>query len=347
MLDRNASQATVETAEEQGEIPLLKTYLEAVVSSLHGTTDSAPPGVVGAEQVPDRIFDVLTNREFCYLSKTRVAPYRAGVLAAVAEAQRRATPIHFFYDLGGGYHASTQPGHDDLSFDVGLAELLVLSQISTFAARAARFHPPGVKFSLVIDNMCALLINDIPLSSTLGYCGRFRSLIRELRFDDVVDVLVESEHISVDEFERVQARAAARPGPIEVTRKQHDNVERFLGRICDPAEAAERTRKYQAVIDASEQLLEPLITGVHMTQRATETTVCFRPFPGADSRIQCGEVVLTTNAKQKLYPILMTSSNRPDYICRRYRFPELLSPAIPHVTYAEPTTRGQAGSSAT
>jgi hypothetical protein len=347
MLDRNVSQASVETAEEPGEVPLLKTYLEAVVSGLRGASGSAPPGIIEAAQVPERVFDVLTNREFCYLSKTRVAPYRAGVLQAVAEARRGAVPIHFFYDLGGGYHASTQPGHDDLSFDVGLAELLVLSQISTFAARATRFHPPGVRFSLVIDNMCALLINDIPLTSTLDYCDRFRSLIRELRFDDVVDVLVESEHISVDDFERVQARAAAHPGPVEVTRKQHDNVERFLGRVCDPAEAAERTRKYQAVIDASERLLEPLITGVHMTQRATETTICFRPFPGADSRIQCGEVVLTTNAKQKLYPILMTSSNRPDYTCRRYRFPELLSPAIPHVTYAEPTARGQADPSAT
>lgn len=347
MLDRNVSDAGVELAEELGEVPLLRKYLEAVISSLPGATDRTPPDVVEAAQVPERVFDVLTNREFCYLSKTRVAPYRAGVLGAVAEAQRRATPIHFFYDLGGGYHASTQPGHDDLCFDVGLAELLVLSQISTFAARATRFHPPGVKFSLVIDNMCALLINDIPLTRTLAYCDRFRGLIRELRFDDVIDILVESEHISVDDFERVQAQGGTHPGPSEVTRKQHDNVERFLGRICDPAEAAERTRKYQAVIDASERLLEPLITGIHMTQRATETTLCFRPFAGADSRIQCGEVVLTTNAKQKLYPILMTSSNRADYICRRHRFPELLAPAIPHVTYAEPTARGPAGPSAT
>lgn len=339
MLEPNVPQAAVETAEEQGEIPRLKAYLEAVVSNLRGAPDSAPPGVVEPAQAPQRVFDALTNREFCYLSKTRVAPYRVNVLEAVAEAQRRGAPVHFFYDLGGGYHASTQPGQEDLSFDVGLAELLVLGQISTFAARATRFHPPGVRFSLVIDNMCALLINDIPLASTLGYCGRLRGLIQELRCDDMVDVLVESEHISVDDFQRVQAQAVAHAGPIEVTRKQHDNVERFLGRVCDPAEAAERTRRYQAVIDASERLLEPLISGVHMTQRATDITLCFRPFPGADSRIQCGEVVLTTNAKQKLYPILMTSSNRPDYACRRYRFPELLSPAIPHVTYAEPIPR--------
>jgi hypothetical protein len=49
MLDRNVSEAAVEPAEEQGEIPMLKAYLEAVVSSLHGATDSAPPGVVAHE----------------------------------------------------------------------------------------------------------------------------------------------------------------------------------------------------------------------------------------------------------------------------------------------------------
>lgn len=335
MPERNATEAARQTSDEPRETCLLSTYLEAVVAGLHGPSASAD-GAVHPAQVPDRLFNVLTHREFCYLSKTRVAPYKAGILAAVAEAQRRSTPIHFYYDLGGGYHASTLPGRDDLSFEVGLAELFVLSQIATFSARASRLHPPGVRFSLVIDNMYALLINDIPLTCTLSYCGKLRELIRELGFAGVVDVLVESEHISVADFERDLAQAGARPLPIEVTRKQHDNVERFLGRACDEAEALERTRRYGAVIGASERLLTPLISGVRMTQRATETTICFRPFPGADSRIQCGEVVVSTNHKQKLYPMLVTSSNRPDYVLRRHHFPDLLSSAIAHVTYAEP-----------
>ncbi len=337
MVERTAPPSEIEMTNRQAEPHALKSYLETLMSGLR-PLPATPAAATDSGQMPEQVFEALTSRDFCYLSKTRVAPYRPSILAHVVEARRRASPIHFFYDLGGGYHASTRPGHEDLSFEVGLAELLVLSQVSSFSARATRLYPHGVRFSLVIDNMCALLINDIPLSSTLGYCGKLRRLIRELRLDALVDVLVESEHISTSDFDRAQAQGATDAHPVELTRKQHDNVERFLGRPCDETEASERTRKYLSVIDVSERLLEPLIAGVHMTQRATDTTICFRPFPGADSRIQCGEVVLTRNSKEKLHPILMTSSNRPGYSCRRYRFPDLFS-TIPHVTYAELTPR--------
>jgi hypothetical protein len=333
MAERTASSAEIEMSDGQAEMDALKGYLEALMSGFRPTA-LTPDDATDSGQIPEKVFEVLTSRDFSYLSKTRVAPYRPSILAHVVEAQRRASPIHFFYDLGGGYHASTRPGHEDVSFEVGLAELFVLSQISSFSARATHFYPHGVRFSLVIDNMCAVLINDIPLSSTLAYCGKLRRLIRELRLDALVDVLVESERISTSDFDRAQAQATADARPVELTRKRHDNVERFLGRPCDETEASERMRKYLSVIDISERLLEPLIAGVHMTQRATDVTICFRPFPGADSRIQCGEVVLTKNRKQKLHPILMTSSNRPGYSCRRYRFPDLFS-TIPHVTYAE------------
>jgi len=334
MVERTAPPAEIKLTDERGELPLLKGYLETLMSGLR--LAATPDDATDSGQMPERVFEVLTSRDFCYLSKTRVAPYRPSILAHVVESQRRASPIHFFYDLGGGYHASTRPGLEELSFEVGLAELFVLSQISSFSARATRFYPHGVRFSLVIDNMCALLINDIPLSSTLAYCDKLRRLIRELRLDAVVDVLVESEHISTSDFDRAQDHATTDAHPLDLTRKQHDNVERFLGRPCDETEASERTRKYLSVIDVSERLLQPLIEGVHMTQRATDTTICFRPFPGADSRIQCGEVVLTKNNKEKLHPILMTSSNRRGYSCRRYRFPDLFS-TISHVTYAELT----------
>lgn len=312
----------------------LRMYLETLMAGLRLPSMTDGQGL-DADKVAHKVFDVLTNRDFCYLSRSRVSGYQEGVLSAANRALRQAEPIRFYYDLGGGYHASTQPGEEEVSFDVGLAELFVLSQISSFSARVRGFYPAGVKFSLVIDNMCALLINDIPLVKTLGYCTRLRALIQELDLGNVVDVLVESEHVSVVDFERARAVTVGRNGSMTLTRKQHDNVERFLGRPCDEVEAFGRSVKYLEVIDASERLLEPLIQGVHMTQRATDSTICFRPFPGGDSRIQCGEVVLTKNSKQKLYPVLLTSSNRGQYACRRYRFSELLSSLIPHVTYAE------------
>jgi hypothetical protein len=335
MVERETMTSQLWMVDQHEEIATLKAYLEALMTAFHVPLITHDQGL-NAEEVPARVFEVLTNREFCYLSKTRVSGYQESVLTAANWAVRQGEPIHFSYDLGGGYHASTHPGEEEVSFDVGLAELFVLRQISSFSTRVRRFYPAGVRFSLVIDNMCALLINDTPLVKTLGYCARLRTLIHELGLGDVLDVLVESEHVSLADFDRARAGALGRNGSMTLTKKQHDNVERFLGRRCDGIEAFGRTARYHEVMDASERLVAPLIRGVHMTQRATDTTICFRPFPGGDSRIQCGEVVLTRSTTQKLYPVLLTSSNRGQYACRRYQFPELLSSLIHHVSYAEP-----------
>lgn len=285
------------------------------------------------ETVPERVFEVMTGRDFCYLSKARVGVYREGVLSRLAASVRKREPLGFYFDIGGGYHASIRPGSEALTFQVGLAELFVLSQAAEFAARVSRIYPVGIHFTLVIDNLCALLVNDIPVARTLGYCAALRELIRGVGLDDVVDVLVESEHFSPADLERI--RMATHSAPTAITRKQHENVARFLGRPCDEKEASERMRRYREVIDASDQLLESMIPGVHMTQRATSGTICFRPFPGGDSRIQCGEVALTRNSNLKLYPILLTSGNLADHDCNPHRFPGVIPHVISHVTYAE------------
>jgi len=318
-----------------GEGTALRAYLEAVMAALSASSPtSAEDGAV--EEVSNKIFDVLTAREFCYLSKIRVVSYRESVLALIREMVHAAAPVRFYYDLGAGYHATTHPGEEELCFDVGLAELLVLHQIRNFSARVRALYPPGVRFSIVIDNMAALLINDIDTAKTLRYCREFRDLIRHLGLETTVDLLVESEHFSVADFDRLGSSSAFRPGDsIALTRQQHANIERFLGRPCDQVEAIERAARYQVVIETSERLLDRLIHGVHMTQRATDTTICFRPFPGGDSRIQCGEVALTRNAKGTFCPMLLTSHKVKDFSSRRYRFPGLLPPMISHVTYAE------------
>jgi hypothetical protein len=249
----------------------------------------------------------------------------------------RERPIDLYYDIGGGYHATTQPGEEDVSFDVGLGELLILGQISSFIGKVVRFYRPGVRFSLVIDNMCALLINDIPLDNTLEYCARLRDLIRRVRMETVVELLVESEHVTVADFDGFRTRAAHRQPHADLSRKEHDNVERFLGRPCDEGEAVQRTSKYEEVIEASEHLMAPFIRGVHMTQRATETTVCL-VVSGRRLPIQCGHVALTRNSKDKLHPILLTSSNRNEYACRALppRPPRLGHP-LRHVCRADQT----------
>ena len=309
----------------------LNIYLERLMSGFLGPTASDAEAVV-LETVPERVFDVLTSRDFCYLSKARVAAYRQSVLALLAASVRRREPLRFYYDIGGGYHASIQPGVEAVAFEVGLAELFVLRQAAEFAAKVSRLYPGGVRFTLVIDNLCALLVNDIPTARTLGYCEALREMVRNVGLDDLIDVLVESEHFSTADFDR--ARTATRPGPIALTRKQHENVARFLGRPCDEREALDRTQRYSEIVGASEHLLTPLILGVHMTQRATKDTICFRPFPGGDSRIQCGEVAMTRNSKLKLCPMLLTSGNVGHHVYHRYCFPGLVPAVIPHVTYA-------------
>jgi hypothetical protein len=332
MIGSGASAPRRSSDGEQAEAAALQSYLEALMTGFSASSSTGTPSLK-ANSAPEAVLALLTNRDFCYLSKSKVSGYRESILTLVRDAARRSKPIGFYYDLGGGYHASTRPEKEGLSFEVGLGELFVLSQIASFTARARRIYSPGVKFSLVIDNVCALLVNDVPLANTREYCEDLRRLIRDVGMQELVDVLVEGEHFSVDDFDRPKPGTAKRR--VQLTRQQRDNVERFLGRPCDEDEAVERFLKYQDVIEISDRLLASLIPGVHMTQRATPTTICFRAFPGADSRIQSGEIALARNGDGKLYPFLLSSRNIGEYVLQRHRFPGLLPGVIPHVTYAE------------
>jgi hypothetical protein len=285
--------------------------------------------------LPERIFDVLTSREYCYLSSARVAPYREEILGFISTAVAKVEPIRFYFDIGGGYHATLEPGVAKLCFDVGLAELMILRQIRSFVATVSQLYGPGAVFTLVIDNMCAALINDVPLEHTKSYVHKLRTLIHETGMEGLVDLLVESERFTEADFARVRLAAAPAPGG-DVSTKQHENVERFLGRRCDSTEAAERTRLYTEVTTASEKLLNTIIDSVHMTQRASATTICFRPFPGGDSRIQAGEVALLADGSKKVRPILLTSRNINEYSWQRETPHACLPRSVPHVTYARP-----------
>ncbi len=302
--------------------------LMAAFCESHAEASSRASALVG-----DAVFDLLTERDYCYLSKSRVAPYRQMAVACIERAARNAEPIDFSYDLGAGYHASLQPGIYEPTFDVGLAELFVLHQIATFARRVRSVYPPGVRFHIVIDNLCALLVNDIPVARTEGYCARFRELIEATITSGIVSLIVESEHFSVADFQELPNALASDGTAIDA--RARDNVARFLGRLCSDNEASARISRYREVLARSEQLLSGVIRGVHMTQRATPETICFRPFPGADSRIQCGEVALARNAKGRLCPFLLTSQNIAAYRCQRAPFPGILPSVIGEVTYAE------------
>jgi len=268
--------------------------------------------IVEPERVAAQIFDLLTQREYCYLSKSRVAPYRANALAAFVEAIAQQKPIHIFLDLGGGYHASLRPGFRPLDFSVGLAEWFVLGQIARFMREVGSVYAPGARFSIVIDNLCAYAVNDVPVAETERYCAGLRRLIRTLRLEERIGLLVESEHFDYSDYVSAMGRAPV-DCSTELSPKQLDNIQRFLGRPCSRQEAEQRSQRYVAASFATESLIAPLVTGLRMTQRASNTTLCFRPFPGADCRIQTGQVVLRIGGNAKPRPMLLTSANLDEF----------------------------------
>jgi hypothetical protein len=315
----------------------VEAYLRNVMSRLSAPTSRTSP-IRGANDDVDalalEIFDLVTSREFCHLSRTRTAPYRDETLVLLRRRIESGGPFRFFYDIGPGYHATTRPGETGLRFDVGLSELLILFQIASLSSRISELYPPAAHFWLVIDNLCGLRTNDIPVERTAAYVDQLRELIRESDLDDRVELIVESEEFELEEYDRLLADQE--PQPLTTpSAEAHENVERFLGRRCSIDEAAERIERYRRATHVTDYLLTRLVSGVHMTQRATVATIGFRPFPGGDSRAQCGEVALARNSKGKLRPLLLTSRNVGSYELTRLQFPELLPPTVEYVTYAE------------
>ena len=311
-------------------------YIAKIMAKLEAVPSAQRAATEDPETLAGEIFTILTSREFCYLSRTRTAPYRDSTVDLLAGNIRGGEPVRFYYDLGAGYHASIEPEESGLVFGVGFSELCVLSQIGSFCNRVAGIYPPGARFVLVIDNVCGLMTNDIPLEETDVYCRELRRLIQETGVGDRVSVLVESEEFDLSGYAMDTARleqdvAALTPSPEDL-----ENVRRFLGRSCDDAEALERIARYRQAGEMTERHLEGVVRGVRMTQRATGGTLGFRPFPGGDSRTQVGEVAISPNAKGALRPILLTSRNVGRYRRTQMRFPQLLPSTLRYVTYAEP-----------
>jgi len=333
----------VDTNLRTGSVPHHREAVAYVKSLLNGWCGASPGGRAApddASATAEAVFRLLTSREWCYLSRQRVVPYHAQATAHVEKDIRAGRPLRFYYDIGGGYHASRDPWSEaELCFDVGLGELCILAQIESFHRAVLEHYAPGVEFHLVIDNLCALLVNDIPLDATTRYVARLRTLVEKRAPRARVKLLVESEHFSPSDYELPPLAPLMERLRPTVNASVIENVARFLGRPCGMEEALERLARYRAVTGVSEEHLESLIDGVHMTQRATPTTLCFRPFEGGDARIQTGEVALTTSNSGGVRPVLLTSRNRFDYRCHTLRLPEILPEPIEHVTFAERVSR--------
>lgn len=313
----------------------IRGYLTQVLSVFGRLAASGPAPADEPDIIAAKVFNILTSREFCYMGRTRSDPYQEETVRLIAARVKNKEPLRFYYDIGAGYHATLYPGAKDLSFEVGLSELLILSQAMSFCRRVAPVYPVGVEFRLVIDNVCALMTNDVPLEKTTAYCKLVRTLIEQLDVGDTVKTLVESEQFPLSAYKIDQDELEKQMRAINPTEWDVENVCRFMGRSCGEQEVVERMARYKQTGPMTDGLFAGIIRDVHMTQRATATTLGFRPFPGGDSRTQCGQVGLTRRATGNLRPVLLTSRNVSDFALTRLEFPGLLPSVISHVTYAE------------
>lgn len=296
---------------------LASAYLAALMKAFDAASEAgvgwSGSGASRTGSAAEAVVNLLCHRRFSHLSQTQASRYRPAMLARLQADVDAARPLRFFYDLGGGYHASLRADFSGLRFSPGLGELLALRQIQWLAQAVQRVYPPGLHFSLVIDDLCAWAANGIALDKTQGYGERLRTLIGAVQMADTVGVLAESALCTSADF---QAAVHGEPAPAsahELTALALENVRRFVGRACTPAEALDYMVRYQQAQAVSERLLAPHILGVRLTQRATPSCLGFRFFPGGDSRLQAGAVVLALGEASQIRPMLITSRNQAGY----------------------------------
>lgn len=266
-----------------------------------------------AQAVVNAVLAVLDSRTFTHLSRAQARPYRSLMQPSLLADARAGRPLRFCYDLGPGYHASVADDFSGLRFAPGLGELLALRQIHTFGQEVTRVYAPGVHFSLVIDNLCAWLTNDVAPERTAAYVHRLAALVAAAGLQAWVDVLAESARVEPGAYRRAFECLPPTPWPAAVSPAEQENVSRFVGRACSPGQAADHLARYQRALQVSEQLLAPQLGGVRLTQRATPHCLGFRSFAGGDVRLQSGEVDLLLAQDAAPRPVLITTRNRAQY----------------------------------
>jgi hypothetical protein len=286
----------------------------------------------GMALLPDRLFETLASREFCSLSLGRVAACRDRVVASVTRALHRVEPIHFYYDLGGGYATSLIFGAARAVPEVGLGELLLLRQVTRLAAHVRHFYPVGIRFSLVIDNLSAFLVEDVPLTESTVYCRNLHRLIDDLGLSSTIDLIVTSESFSISDFAAAWPRAAGAPDIAALTNKSHQPAAGPL----EPEHEADGpcACRVHAARQAAEHLLAPMIRGVRLTRRGAVGALGFRPFPGGEASSERGEIVLTRTGRTALAPMRLTLDHLTHYRVERHSVAGVLPSTILGVGYA-------------
>lgn len=265
---------------------LIETYLTRCIDTIVRTCP-VPCAAAGGNHadITDDILRILMRREFHYQSKGRVAHLLPDIRDRIDRAVQHGRPLPLFLLYHGGYRAAAEQD-GPLTFTTDATELLLLFQIARLREAVARVYPPGVAFTIVINNGVAFHTNDIPLALTLGYVDHFRGLIASLGAEATVRLLVQSE-LGAGE----PVRDPDEDRMIDPT--AHRIVERFLGRTCTIAEARHRAAVYLAAecawaVDIGR--VADAEFGLQLRQVAHPACLSFRPFPGGAIRVQNGTI---------------------------------------------------------
>ena len=297
-------------------VPRERQFLEDVMNDLRQPIAANSALSSCALNVVEYVLRLLGSRPFTHLSRRQAQQYLIRMHPLLSEQVQQEQPLSFFYDLGPGYHASIRADCVGLRFSPGLGELLAFRQISRFSRLVNIIYPAGVFFTLIIDDLCAWMTNDIPLELTRNYLDLMQDLIVSLGLERLVSIRSESAVCCADEYRHTFEQQVTYPKNVAASADQISNVSRFVGRLCTEDEVVARLARYQQALAVSNLVLKDHVTGIRMTQRASEECFGFRSFPGGDARLQSGEVMLVRELNETVRPVLVTNRNA-DYLAYR------------------------------
>jgi hypothetical protein len=258
-----------------------------------------------SNKISTEIFKVLSSREFTYFTRIKSEPYKDVVCNKIVNLLNNKKRLTFYLNLGGGYHARTS---GELSFEPGLSELLALFQVKKFICEISKIYPLGVNFEIIIDNRCAELANGISIIDTTRYCDEFAQMIKKLGLSDSIKLTLESNLINKEDFNN-EIIALEKKFIPKISARDIQNTHRF----CNSTSTSDvniLAEKYKIINKISREIsLRYSQGGIHLTQRATESTFPFRSFPGGDSKIQCGKMALLLENGTIKKPFLITANN--------------------------------------
>lgn len=310
--------ARTRVALEEGLALQVRSYLTALLRDFDGAGPAVDaPAARAVAASLDQVLVILASRRFTHLSRQQSLAHLARMRAPLLADMSAGRPLRFAYDLGPGYHASVRDDFGALCFVPGLGELLALRQIALLDQAVSAVYPPGVDFSLVIDDLCAWASNGVSTDLTANYVQRLQALVAAVGLQHKVHVLAESAVVSTTDYGCAVDRTSLPAWTGAVTAADQENVSRFVGRACSVSEASAYLARYQRAQAVSDALMAKHLPGVRLTQRSTAQCLGFRCFAGSDMRLQTGEVDLLVTERESargagtesLRPCLITSRN--------------------------------------